>query len=218
MKTAAPQLSSSPAESRVVLHEVTWKTYQALLADLGERGGTRLSFDNGTLEIMSPLSRHERLKKLLARLIEALSEVWGIPIASAGSTTLSREDLAKGGEPDESYYVQNEAAVRGVLDLKFPRDPPPDLAIEIDITKSSLDCLAIFAALGVQEVWRYDAKSLRIYFLRADGAYEPCEESAAFPGLRAADVAKFLALLGSQDENQIVRKFRAWAQRRARRR
>ena len=110
-----------PTAGHAVLFGVSWSTYEALVADL-ECGGTRLTYCRGALEIMSPSDEHEGIKKALARMIEAMTEELSIPISSGGSTTWKRRDLARGLEPDECYWVQNEAAVRekdevGLLDL-----------------------------------------------------------------------------------------------------
>lgn len=104
---------------------------------------------------MSPLPTHERAKKLIGRLIEALSLERNIPISSLGSTTWKRQDLLKGLEPDECYFIQSERLVHGRFDLDLSKDPPPDLAVEMDITNHPMDRLAIHAALGVGEVWHY---------------------------------------------------------------
>ncbi|GGA39058.1 Uma2 family endonuclease [Okeania sp. KiyG1] len=152
-------------ENRTVLTGVRWETYQALLLDLAENPSKKLTYDQGALEIMTPLPEHEINKGFLGRLVQTTTEVLGLEISSIGSTTLSREDLQKGIEPDECYYITNEALVRGQIKFDFNIDPPPDLAIEIDITSSSLDRLTIYAALGIREIWRFDGKNLFIYCL-----------------------------------------------------
>jgi Uma2 family endonuclease len=141
-------LLSLPAEQRVVLSNVSWETFEGLSADNGVRGG-RMAYEEGSLEIMSPSREHEMLKSVLGRLVDAYAQEMGIDIAATGSTTLKLELKKRGLEPDESYYIQNEAAMRGRVDLDLERDPPPDLAIEVEITRSALDKLGIYAALGV---------------------------------------------------------------------
>lgn len=148
--------------NQVVLRGVSWTTYQALSRDLEAEPGKRLTYDQGTLEIMVPLPSHEGYKKLTGRLVEVTTEEMETEIRSLGSTTWSREDLRKGLEADQCYYIQNELAVRGKSEIDLAIDPPPDLAIEIDITSSSVDRLGIYAVLGVPEVWRYDGESLTI--------------------------------------------------------
>lgn len=200
---------ASPAEPSVVIHNVSWETYEALLRDRGDHG-PRMSYDRGTLEIMSPTPRHESLKKLLARLIEAYSEERGIDIRSTGSTTYKRKEEERGLEPDESYYVQNEARVRGKIDIELGSDPPPDLAIEVDHRHSSLAKLGIYAALGIGEVWLYDGELLTVHLRDESGTFTTVERSAAFPDLELAELPKFLARLERESETRIVRDFRSW--------
>ncbi|MDY7002474.1 MAG: hypothetical protein SWX82_00485 [Cyanobacteriota bacterium] len=100
-------------ENKTVLTGVRWETYQALLLDLAESPSKKLIYDQGALEIMTPLPEHEINKGFLGRLVQTTTEVLGLEISSLGSTTLSREDLQKGIEPDECYYITNEALVRG---------------------------------------------------------------------------------------------------------
>ena len=123
---------------------------------------------------MSPSSMHERYNCLFRRMIETLTEELAIPIKGAGSTTFKREDLERGLEPDSCFYLANERRIRGKRELDLTIDPPPDLAIEIDITSSSLDRQGIYAALGVPEIWRFDGESLRVYQLQPDGTYPQC--------------------------------------------
>ena len=200
---------ATPAESRVVLDHVSWSTWMALLDDVGTRRG-RMAYDRGMLEIMSPSVRHENAKTLLGRLFEAATEELDVEILSAGSLTMKREDLARGIEPDECYYVARPDAVRGKPEIELPDDPPPDLAFEVDITRSSIDKLGIYAALGVREVWRYDGRSLSIRVLGDDGGYQAAEQSQLLPRLPVAKLAEFLALRHTTGETTIVRSFRSW--------
>lgn len=156
-------LESIIAEQRTVLYNLSWDTFEALLRDTGEHRGSRFAYDCGTLEIMTPLFEHENPKIQFDRLIFSLAEELDIEIRSAGSTTLKRKSLAKGIEPDSCYYIQNEAAMRSRETLNLEIDPPPDLAVAIDITSSSVNKFNIYAALGVAELWRYDGEVLKFY-------------------------------------------------------
>jgi Uma2 family endonuclease len=156
-----------------------------------------------------PLDPHETYKKLLRRLIEALTEELGIEIRSLGSRTCDREDLERGLEPDQCYYIQNEQAVWDKVQIDLSVDPPPDLAIEIDITNSSMKRLSIYAALGIPEVWRYDGQSLKMYCLDNQD-YQLCKFSIAFPFLSPANVERFLVLKQTTKENALIRQFREW--------
>jgi Uma2 family endonuclease len=135
-----------PGESRVLLSGVSWSTYEALLAD-NQCRGTRFTYDRGYLEIISPPREHEHNKSLLRRLIEAMTEELDIPVSSGGSTTLKAELKQRGAEPDQCYYVANEPHMRGREDYDPAVDPPPDIVIEVHVSRSSLDKFAIYADL-----------------------------------------------------------------------
>jgi len=199
---------TSPS-NRVVLQGVSWTTYQALIRDLEAEPGKRLTYERGTLEIMVPLPPHERYKSRLSRMVEVMTEETETEIASLGSTTWSRQDLQTGLEPDACYYIQNEQAVRGKDDIDLTQDPPPDLAIEIDNTCSSINRMAIYGALGVPEVWRFDGESLTIYRL-VEGEYAPQEQSQVLPLLQRGDMLRFLQASQTMGETSWVREFRQW--------
>lgn len=194
---------------RVILKHISWQTYQSLLLDFEREPAMRLTYNLGTLEIRMPLAPHETYKKILGRLIEAATEELNLEIRSLGSLTCNREDLAKGLEPDQCYYIQNESMVRGVEQIDLGRLPPPDLAVEIDITSSSLDRFAIYADLQVPEIWRYDGQLLVIYGLTGN-EYIMLDRSVALPLLKTADILRFLSLSVSIGENNLVKQFRQW--------
>jgi Uma2 family endonuclease len=194
---------------RVVLQNISWQTYRSLVTDFEPEPAIRLTYDRGTLEIRMPLDPHETFKKLLGRLIEAATEELGLEIRSLGSRTCDREDLAKGLEPDQCYYIQHEAQVRGVAQIDLAHYPPPDLAVEIDITSSSLNRLAIYSALRIPELWRFDGASLTIYTLQGE-SYVLSPASPALPPLTARDIERFLHLQPTTGENSLLRQFRQW--------
>lgn len=191
-----------------ILKDVRWNTYQNLVRDLESQPGTRLTYDCGTLEILMPLP-HETFKKLLGRFVEVITEELGIEIRSLGSTTWSREDLQKGLEPDECYYIQNELAVRGKDEIDLAIDPPPDLAIEVDSTSSSMNRMGIYAALGIPEVWRFDRETLTILHL-VNGDYQPREGSLVLPMFNDAVLMNFLELSQTMGETSLIRHVRQW--------
>ena len=196
-------------EQRFVLHGVSWQTYDALLGDL-EASAVRLTYDRGTLELMSPSQDHERFKTLIGRIIEMFTEEFDIPMQSGGSTTWCREDLDRGLEADECYYIQHEPRIcdRDVIDLAV--DPPPDLAVEVEISRSLLDKFAVYAALRVPEIWRYDGDSVRVFLLQSDGDYAESNHSLNLPQLARRQVAHFLALRAEKRETEWARVFRRW--------
>lgn len=196
-------------EQRILLPGVSWQAYETLLREFDGRP-IRLTYDQGSLEIMTLSFGHERYKKLLGRLIEGLADELGIDFTSGGSVTIRQEEAKRGLEADECYWIQNEALIRGKMELDLRVDPPPDLAIEIDLTRSSLDRMAIYAGLGVREVWRFDGETLRVYRLRASKKYEECEHSPTFPDLPLGEVLRTLGMIEGQSEARLVRSFRAW--------
>lgn len=202
-------VTTKPGENRVVLDNVRWQTFEALLADT-DRAGSRFTYDEGALEIMSPSPEHELIKKLLARMIEIMTLELEIPIASRGNTTFKAEMKRKGIEPDECYYLANEPRVRGRMEIDLADDPPPDLAIEVDISSSSLDQLGIYAALGVPEIWICDGDTLEVYQLGDDRNYVRQDHSLAFPFLPIDQVQRFLDQGKTADETTWIRSFRSW--------
>ncbi|MDN5872310.1 MAG: Uma2 family endonuclease [Nitrococcus sp.] len=194
-------------EHRVVLHDVSWGTYQRLLAEQGNRGNPRFTYDRGMLEIISPSGEHEELKHTLALIVDALAEGLNIDTRGLGSTTFRRASLARGFAPDACFYIANVAHVKGKTNIDLAVDPPPDLVVEIDITCGSLDRLALFAAVGVVEVWRHDGKELAFYVRLEDG-YVEREQSSVLPGVHRAAVAQFIKDSVTADRPTWLREMR----------
>ncbi|MBH8552009.1 Uma2 family endonuclease [Nostocaceae cyanobacterium CENA357] len=192
-----------------ILQGIHWDTYRNLVRDLESQPGMRLTYDGGILEIMMPLPPHETFKKLLGRFAEVMTEEIGIEIRSLGSTTWTREDLQKGLEPDECYYIQNELAVRGKDAIDLTIDPPPDLAIEVDSTNSSMNRMGIYAALGVPEVWCFDREILTISSLVNDD-YQPLEMSLVLPMFSVGVLRSFLELSLTMGETSLICHVRQW--------
>jgi len=194
------------AEQRVTLHNISWLTYETLLAETGDRA-VRLTFDHGELEMMTPSLPHESYKRFLGRLIEAICLVRDIPLRSGGATTHRREDLQQGLEPDESYWVEHEPQMRAARDLDLAVDPPPDLVVEVDMTSSSLDRIKIYRQLGVPEVWHWTAKNLR-FLVREEGEqYATVSQSRSFPFVDVTSVATAIQAAEKVGETQAVRQF-----------
>ncbi|MEH1891549.1 MAG: Uma2 family endonuclease [Nostoc sp.] len=200
-------VKSTPAEQRTVLHNVSWETFEALLRDTGEDRGSRFAYDCGVLEIMTPHFEHENPKIQFDRFILVLAEELGIEIISAGSTTLKRRIAKRGIEPDTCYYIQNEPAIRGKETLDLENDPPPDLAIEIDITSSSVNKLGIYSALSITELWRYDGQNFKFYQL-VEGQYVECKFSIAFPIVSVSEISRLIEQSKSIGEIDLLRSFR----------
>jgi Uma2 family endonuclease len=214
LSSTASSQTEAGAESRFLLENIRWSTYEALLEDLGDHRGARIAYEEGRLEIMSPSRKHERLKCILGRLLEAYAAVRKIDMTPVGSWTLMRKLLRRGIEPDECYHIQNDAAVRGRDDLDIAVDPPPDLVIEIDISRSSLDRLGIYAAFRIPEVWSYDGKSLRIHHLEPGGKYREAVRSKALPDLPIDELLRFLGRYKEKSAVALAEEFRATLRRR----
>jgi len=201
-------LTQTP-QAGFLLTNISWQTYESLVNELAEQPGIRLTYDRGNLEIMTPSAPHEGSKKILGRFVESVSEELNIEIRSLGSLTCRREDLARGLEPDQCYYIQNENVVWDKEQIDLNQDPPPDLVVEIDVTSSSIDRLSLYASLGVPEVWRYDGNRLIIYQLEAQ-EYVEQTVSPTFPFLSQVEMLRFLELRRTTKENALIRLFREW--------
>src|SRR5262249_41861633 len=174
--------------------------YEELLAQVGEtRHGLRLSYNDGTLKIMSLSLEHETYADFIKALVMQIRFRLRINIRAAGSTTLRKQKKTKGNEPDASFYVQTAAAVGNRLDLNFEVDPPPDIAVEVDIYHDSTDNDPIYAALGVPEIWRYDGWEMTILHLQGNH-YVAAKASLAFPLLTAAILTEFLTRMRQEGE------------------
>ncbi len=203
----------TPAEQRVLLQNISWQLFENLLAEMGENRSSRLAYHKGKLEIMTPLPEHEKSNRRIEAMIVALVDELNLNIEMAGSMTIKRPEMRTGKEPDSCYYIQNEARVRGKNKLDFTQDPPPDLALEIDITNSSLNQLEIYADLGVPEVWRYDGNTLRFYQLQKE-KYLECNHSPTFPFLSATKVIEFLEQCQTLGVTTALRLLREWVRNR----
>jgi Uma2 family endonuclease len=197
------------------LSGVDWRTYSRLLRAFAERPGIRLTYDRGELEIMSPTLEHDDDGRVLGRFVVALTEELDLPLKCGGSTTLRRRLRRRGIEADECFWIANAHRMAGRRRLDLRTDPPPDLAIEVDVTHSSLNRLSIYAALGVPEIWRLDGDALTFYVLGPGPAYQIVATSRSFPLVAPADLLRFLQLARqAANENPVVGQFRAWIRQR----
>ena len=190
----------------VALRGVSWQTFKALLADIGDGRAYRIAYDQEVLEIRMPLTEHEVPKRLLEDFITSIADELNIEAMSLGALLLEQEDLTRAIEPDSCFYIKNEALVRSkTIDLQT--DPPPDLAIESDYTSSSLNKFTIYASIGVPELWRYFRQTLEVYQL-VEGKYELSDKSRAFPFLPLAEVPGFIEQSKTIGQRAVVRLFR----------
>ncbi len=200
------QLIVSPGH-QLLIKNVSWQMYKHILEELGENRSSRVSYSQGILEIMTPLPEHEAAKVIIGDLVKALLEELDIEFWSLGSTTFDKENMTEGVEPDDCFYIQNEAAVRGKKRINLETDPPPDLAIEIDITSRTR--FHNYEALGVPELWRWNGQKLEINVLQ-DGKYVESNTSSIFPNLLIAEVIPEYLARSNFGRNATMKAFRAW--------
>ena len=195
-----------PAGQRLLLHDVSWSEFEAILAELGEHRAARLAYNQGSLEIRMPLPEHEVNKELIGDMVKILLEELEIDCECFGSTTFKRETKKSGVEPDQCFYIQNHQAMRGKRRVDLTVDPPPDLAIEIDVTsKTQLDA---YEALQVPELWRYENNQLQINVLQ-DGKYVNFSSSRIFAELPIVElIAEFVAQSVTLGRSPTLRAFR----------
>jgi Uma2 family endonuclease len=205
-----------PSGRSVVLHGIDWRTYSRLLRALENRSGVRLTYDRGELEITAPLLEHESPADLLGRFVVVLTEEQGVEVKAGGTTTLRRRRRRRGLEPDRCWWIASEPLMRGKQHLDLRTDPPPDLAVECDVTSSSVNRMGIYAAVAVPEVWRLDGGTLTFELLQADGTYAASPTSRAFPFVTPADLVAHFALAANAGENAVVRQFRDWVRQKLR--
>lgn len=197
-------------ESRVVLHNISWQTYQRLMEERGDRSAPRLTYDRGELEIMSPTAKHEDVNESIKVLVNLVSMEIGPVLRGLGSTAFAREDLDRGFEPDSCFYVRNEEQIRGKERIDLSVDPVPDIVVEIDITSSSVNKRAVFAQFGVPEVWRYDGTKIEILTLTG-GSYIRSEASIILPIFTAEALTNLVADGLTLDRPQWMKGVRDWA-------
>ena len=198
------------ANNRVVIPGLSWQAYQLIGEALRDRSAIRITFDRGRMEIMTISFEHELIRKWFGKLVEVLAEEFEWPTVSAGSMTFQQAAIERGFEPDDCFWVAHEPQMRGRSDYEPTRDPPPDLTLEVEITRSALDRMTIFAAFRVPEVWRYDGQSIHVHRLQQDATYIEVPASSTFPTIRVAEIAAFLRPDPSRNNLEALRDFRAW--------
>jgi Uma2 family endonuclease len=200
----------TPAEQRVILHNLSWETYERILSESVNSSVPRFTFDHGELEIMSPSAEPERYSRRIDDLLGILADEGDVKLEALGSTAFRRQDFERGFEAEACFYFKNFERVLSKAELDMTADPPPDLVVEVDITSPSIAKLPIFAEFGVREVWRFKGERLFIFLLRV-GSYQEVDESDAFPGLSAAEISRVLVQGKALDRTAWLRFARKWA-------
>jgi Uma2 family endonuclease len=195
-----------PPGSSISISNLSWQDFEAILAELGEHRNTRLTYYQGTLEIMSPLAIHERPHRIIADIVKATLDAQGRDWEDFGSTTVKRPSIA-GIEPDTCFYIQNASQVQGCTEMNLAIYPPPDLAIESDVT--SITTLEAYEALGIPEVWIYRNLALKIYLLQQDKYIESLR-SPTFPDLSIPElIPKLVQQAINEGSSKMLREFRS---------
>ncbi|NQE35762.1 Uma2 family endonuclease [Microcoleus asticus] len=209
-------INPSPEKTtqRVVLSNISWQTYQTLLAEAGDKRSSRFSYSQEVLEIIMPSDLHETVNCLLKQFVTTLSDELKLKRKGFGSTTLNREDLKQGAEPDSCFYIQNVDRIRG-RKINLSIDPPPDLIIEVDLTSPSTNRFTIYKNLGVPEIWRYLGETVQFFQLQ-NGEYASCEYSGAFPIVSSGIINQFLQMAEMEDDTTIIDALRVWVRQQLR--
>ena len=196
-----------PEGATLVVPQFLWDDYELLLQAFADRSRLRVSYDCGRLEILSPSNRHEKYARFFDFLVLAVCEVRGLALEALGHTTWKKKAVAKGVEPDACYYVKNANRIIGKLELDLETDPPPDIAVEVDLTTGSVRKFSIYAALSVPELWRYDGQTVRLYGL-TDGKYEEVAVSTFLPDLTGQMLVEAIETSDRDGQMNALKAFR----------
>src|SRR5713226_1357171 len=199
----------SPAVEQRVILNASWETYERLLAEYPDVAGPRFTYNDGMLEIMVVYAEHEQPNRILARLVDEVASELGIDVCPLGSTTFKRAALQKGFEPDSAFYI-GRGSTFWDPEVDAAVSPPPDLTIEVELSRPALPRFPIFAAFGVPEVWRYDGSRVSIWRLEA-GRYVEAESSVALPPLTGSIATQFLEKSRAMRSTEWLRRIREWA-------
>ncbi len=206
-----PKSHTLVPEQRFLIPRVGWVGYQRMLEVVGERRSIRITYDRGDLELMSPSYDHERFGEPLGRVVASVTEELRIPCICARSTTWRKKFVDRGLEADTCFYLESSARIRGKRTIDLNVDPPPDLAIEVEISRGALDRMGIYASLGVPEVWRFDGETLQVEHLQPDGTHAQVTASPSFPFLPLDEVVRWVNRPEAiENHSEWGRRFREW--------
>ncbi len=209
-------LEAAIAEQYIQLHPVSWETFNQLLEELGDNRNKRLTYYQKTLQIMSPLGKHENNNRFIESLISVIADELNVNLKKFGSLTLKSQPLKQGVEPDSCYYITNESQVRSKQNIDLDIDPPPDLVLEIDITSGSLNKLPIYANFGVPEFWQYKGDKLKVFLLEEESnTYQEAKASKIFPFLDLKQIPQLIERSLDIGETATLKQFRQWVKNHA---
>ena len=207
MQVALEKIVVKPGQ-QLLLQDISWSDFESILEDLGEHRSSRISYSNGVMEIMVPLPEHEKHKEIIGEIVRILLDRLEIDFEGLGSTTFKNLPMAQAVEADTCFYIKNYRAVIGKDRLDLTIDPPPDLAIEIDITNRTR--LDNYLLLKVPELWRYTRSGLQIYLLQGD-RYTESLTSPNFPGIPIVELIEtYVKQAQTEGRSKAIRALRAW--------
>lgn len=208
-------VSQLPEDASVTFQDVSWDEYEELLEQVGEAKGLRISYDNGSLQAMTISAEHEKYSEFIKSLIAGIRLRLRLNILSFGSATMRKRKRRKGNEPDACFYVQTASLIGNKVQLDFETDPPPDIAVEIDVHHDSRSKFPIYIGLGVPEIWRYDGEVVTIYQLTekpesATSVYVERDTSTALPLLTAQLLTEMYDRMRKEGELNALLAFDEW--------
>lgn len=190
-KIETPFVEKQKVVEKVILHKISWKTYENLLHEQAEKPGVHFYYDNGELEIMVESYKHSNYSRYLEYIVLELADIFEMDFVPSGSATFKREEKSKGFEGDGSFYFKNAEQIRGLDKIDLSKNPPPELVLEIDITHGSLPKFPIFAELGVEEIWRFDGENVKFYRLKS-GNYKEVKKSFCFEKISSETITELV--------------------------
>ena len=211
-------VSQLPEDASVTFRDVSWDEYEELLEQVGEAPGLRISYDNGSLQVMTISAEHEKYTLFINSLIAGIRLRLRMDILAFGSATMRKPKRSAGHEPDACFYVQTAPLIGNKIQLDFETDPPPDIVVEVDVHHDSRSRFRVYAALGVPEIWRYDGQAMTIYHVSDEGdgpQYVARDTSTGLPMLSATLLTEMLERMRRDGELSALLAFDEWLQSRA---
>jgi Uma2 family endonuclease len=195
--------------SQIVIRNLSWQDFEGLVQDLGEKRKTRVVYSQGTIEIMARLVLYERPHRIIAYIITTILEIQGRNWEDFGLTTFKLPGIA-GIQLDTCFYIENANKVKGATQMDLSIYPPPDLAIEFDVTSKTI--FDACASLGIPELWTYNNHRLTVYILKANG-YVESSFSTTFSNLDMTElIPRMLQKAIDNGTRQMLREIRTFLQ------
>jgi Uma2 family endonuclease len=204
------RITEADGDQCVLLRDVDWRGYSTLLKMRGERSVPKIIYRDGSVILVSPSYAHEHLKERLGRLVTEIVRGLKIPCNPPGQTTFRRHAKRGGVEGDLTYYLANEARIRGKKRISLKVDPPPDLAIEVAVTRDPADAIEVYRRFRVPELWICEHDGLTILVLQSDGRYAKTEHSLAFPFIAAEEICEWVHRPQNVSETEWLGDFHDW--------